>query len=187
MPSHYLNQCWNIVNFNLRNKLQWNINRNSYIFIQENAFENVVCKISAIMSQPQCVVNTKIYFCWWHWNLAWLLPPVGILMTLGCQCIHVLLVIGLVEYISNSSFAPSQWETALLCNDVSHWLVASQESALEYIPRIMHLVRMFLAATKQLYKWYFPSVCPSVRHTFLTMFPSSYHHETFRSYYQWPT
>ena len=30
-----------------------------------------------------------------------------------------------------------------------------------------------------------PSVCPSVRHTFLTMFPSSYHHEIFRSYYQW--
>ena len=27
--------------------------------------------------------------------------------------------------------------------------------------------------------------CPSVRHTFLTMFPSSYHHEIFRSYYQW--
>ena len=29
------------------------------------------------------------------------------------------------------------------------------------------------------------SVCLSVRHTFLTMFPSSYHHEIFRSYYQW--
>ena len=32
-----------------------------------------------------------------------------------------------------------------------------------------------------------PSVCPSVRpsvcHTFFTMFPSSYHHEIFRSYY----
>ena len=27
--------------------------------------------------------------------------------------------------------------------------------------------------------------CPSVHHTFLTMFPSSYHHEIFRSYYQW--
>ena len=55
------------------------------------------------------------------------------------------------------------------------------------------LLWVFLAATKQLYKWYFPSVrpsvclsvCPSVRHTFLTMFPSSYHHEIFRSYYQW--
>ena len=27
------------------------------------------------------------------------------------------------------SFAPSQWETALLCNDVSHWLGANQESS----------------------------------------------------------
>ena len=45
--------------------------------------------------------------------------------------------------------------------------------------------QIFLAATKQLYKWYFPSVCPSVCHTFLTMFPSSYHYEIFRSYYQW--
>ena len=73
---------------------------------------------------------------------------------------------------------------------------------------------LLLAVTKQLYKWYFqsvrpsvtpwktigrpssymngsvrPSVCPSVRpsvcHTFFTMFPSSYHHEIFRSYYQW--
>ena len=42
----------------------------------------------------------------------------------------------------------------------------------------------FLAATKQLYEWFSPSVCPSVSHTFLTMFPSSYHHEIFRSYYQ---
>ena len=41
-----------------------------------------------------------------------------------------------------------------------------------------------LAATKQLYKWYFPSVCPSVHHTFLTMFPSSYHHKIFRCYDQ---
>ena len=52
----------------------------------------------------------------------------------------------------------------------------------------------FLAATKQLYEWFSPSVrpsvcpsvCLSVCHTFLTMFPSSYHHEIFRSYYQWP-
>ena len=29
------------------------------------------------------------------------------------------------------------------------------------------------------------SVCLSVCHTFLTMFPSSYHHDIFRSYYQW--
>ena len=33
--------------------------------------------------------------------------------------------------------------------------------------------------------WMVQSVCMSVRHTFLTMFPSSYHHEIFWSYYQW--
>ena len=47
-PSQYPNQCWNIVNWTLGNKLQWNFNRNLYIFIQENAFENVVWKMAAI-------------------------------------------------------------------------------------------------------------------------------------------
>ena len=36
-----------------RNKLQLNFNRNSYIFIQENAFQNVVWKMAAILSRPQ--------------------------------------------------------------------------------------------------------------------------------------
>ena len=31
---------------------------------------------------------------------------------------------------ADSRFAPSQWETALLCNHISHWLGASLESAL---------------------------------------------------------
>ena len=57
-PSHYLNQCWNIVNWTLKNKFQWNLNRNSYNFIQENASENVVWKMAAILSRPQCVKNS---------------------------------------------------------------------------------------------------------------------------------
>ena len=40
--SHYLNQSWDVVNRTLRNKLQWNHNRNSYIFNQENGFANVL-------------------------------------------------------------------------------------------------------------------------------------------------
>ena len=35
---------------------------------------------------------------------------------------------------------------------------------------------LFLAATKQLYKWYFLSICWSVCHTFLTMFSPCSHH-----------
>ena len=53
-PSHYLNQCWNIVDRTLGNKLQWNFNRNSNIFIQENAFENV-CEMASNLSRPQGV------------------------------------------------------------------------------------------------------------------------------------
>ena len=37
------------------NKLQWNLNRNLYIFIKENAFENVVWKMAAMLSRPQWV------------------------------------------------------------------------------------------------------------------------------------
>ena len=47
--------CWNIVNWTLRNKLQWNFNQNSNIFIQENAFENVICEMTSILSRSQCV------------------------------------------------------------------------------------------------------------------------------------
>ena len=38
-PSHYVNQCWVIVNWPLRNKLQWNFNQNTNIFINKNASE----------------------------------------------------------------------------------------------------------------------------------------------------
>ena len=41
------------------NKLQWNFNQNTYIYIQENVFENVVWKMAGILSRPQCV-NTLI-------------------------------------------------------------------------------------------------------------------------------
>ena len=42
-----------------RNKLQWNFNRNSDIFFQENAIESVVCEMAAILARPVCV-NTKL-------------------------------------------------------------------------------------------------------------------------------
>ena len=48
----------------IRNKLQWTITRNSYIFMQENAFENVLCQMSAILSRPQCAtaLNLPLFY-----------------------------------------------------------------------------------------------------------------------------
>ena len=43
----------------LYNKTQWNLNRNLYIFIQENAFENIVWKMAAF-----CVGLNLLILCY---------------------------------------------------------------------------------------------------------------------------
>ena len=40
-------------------KYRWNLKRKSYILNTENAFENVVCQMAAILTWPQCV-NSNI-------------------------------------------------------------------------------------------------------------------------------
>ena len=52
-PSHNLNYCWRTVNWTHENIFQWNGNQNPTTFIEENAFENVVCKTSAMLSQSR--------------------------------------------------------------------------------------------------------------------------------------
>ena len=42
---------------------------------------------------------------------------------------HMLALSSSNSGLADSTFAPSQWETALLCNDVSHWRGANLESA----------------------------------------------------------
>ena len=67
VPSHYLNQCWFIVNSNLGNKLHWNSNHDTKLFIHENAFEIVVCKMAAILAilpRGRWVKNEKS-LVWW--------------------------------------------------------------------------------------------------------------------------
>ena len=44
----------------IRNKLQWNLIQNSYIFIQENAIESVVWKVAAILFRPQWVNDATL-------------------------------------------------------------------------------------------------------------------------------
>ena len=44
-----------IVNWKLGNKYEWDLNENTTIFIQENEFDNVICRMWAIMSHFQGV------------------------------------------------------------------------------------------------------------------------------------
>ena len=54
-----LNQCLFIDNWTIRNKCHWQLNRNSNMFTQENAFENIVCEIAAILSRGRWVNMRK--------------------------------------------------------------------------------------------------------------------------------
>ena len=73
-PSHYLNRCWNIVNWTFRNKIQWKLNQNSYIFIKENSFKDVICEMACILSR-MWAENRDPYYNWcmcsytWYWSL----------------------------------------------------------------------------------------------------------------------
>ena len=52
-----------IVNWTLRNKLQWNFNQNTKHFIHENAFENIVCEMAATFSRERWVKAYSMFHC----------------------------------------------------------------------------------------------------------------------------
>ena len=58
-------ECWLIhviINWALRNKLQWNFKLNTILFIQVNAFENVVYEMLAILSLPSFTNAGFLYY-----------------------------------------------------------------------------------------------------------------------------
>ena len=63
VPSHYQHQCCKIANWTFGNKLQWNLNSNIKLFIHENVFETVICKIAAILSRGSSAECTSISRC----------------------------------------------------------------------------------------------------------------------------
>ena len=64
VQSHYQNLCCVIVNWNIKNKLHQNFYQNTKIFIDENASENVVCKMAAILSRGD-ELNLPDIGCQW--------------------------------------------------------------------------------------------------------------------------
>ena len=71
VPSHYMIQCWDIVNWTLWNTLQWNLNQNLSILTHEKAFESVVWKMAATLSHPGCVTVALITHQRRHWNYSY--------------------------------------------------------------------------------------------------------------------
>ena len=92
-------QCWLIVDWTLGNKFQWNLNRNSYIFIQENAIEYIVCQIGDHFVQGRWVnllwmaFHAALYhYNPWGWETHWMayviLMVTDVLVPNRCQAIN---------------------------------------------------------------------------------------------------
>ena len=103
-PSHYLNQCWFIVDWALMNKLQWNFNRNTKFFIHKNASENIVCEMAVILFRGR-----------WVNNMAALVQVMAVCCTTSDD-------LDLPYHQGSFCVCTSQWVTTLQCNIVSHWL-----------------------------------------------------------------
>ena len=67
MPSHYLSQCWNIVNWTLRNNLQCNFTWKSYMKMH--------LKMAFVKWQPFCLSLHDDFIKWKHFPRYW--PFVG--------------------------------------------------------------------------------------------------------------
>ena len=78
--------CGNLV----RNKLQWNFNRNLSIFIRENAIENFVCEMAAIiLSRLQCVNH---FDAGWIWNIPGKLGQYSLPEWISCYVCQIVLI-----------------------------------------------------------------------------------------------
>ena len=80
-PSHYLNQCSIIVNYMLGNKLQWNVNQTTKVFIYENA-----AKTSSAKWRPSCPC---VFVCVCVWVCVWVCECVRGVCVCVCVCVCV--------------------------------------------------------------------------------------------------
>ena len=76
----------------LKNKLRWSLNRNSCIFMQGNAFENVVCEMTTILYRPQCVIHHIHYLentTYWGMNIVTHVSQTTFLNAFSCMKIVI--------------------------------------------------------------------------------------------------
>ena len=100
---------------------------NLKVFFQENAFENVICKLVAILFRPGCVNRSS----WGPFHLSLSKHSCDTISMVPASHFNGQSVVW-CSYTDDSRFAPSQWETALQSNAASHWLGANLESSLSW-------------------------------------------------------
>ena len=155
------------------NKFNWNLNQNLYIFIQENAFENIVSKIAAILSRCQSGKAHPLKTGSCHdANFVGVASydKVGIMPTLGFQCF--------MKFADGWTVIAFQWlpwwrhqmETfsALLAIYVGNSPVPGELPTKRPVTRSFDIffdLRLNKRLSKQTWGWWFETLsCPLWRH-----------------------
>ena len=91
----YPNHCWPTVNWSPRNKFQWNLKRNTKLFIHVNAFVNVVCQSCGHFVQGRWVnicIPASMYCrsysdtVWWNKRVEMWIR--NMFRAMICKCVH---------------------------------------------------------------------------------------------------
>ena len=111
------------------------------------------------------ISNFLIYLQMISWLMNWKST-----VTRTCRC-RRLTTWGVLPHaiVKLCIFLPLSWRTKRKVRRGIFYFFSCDQAAIWLVQSVRPSVRL--------------SVCLSVRHTFFTMFPSSYHHEIFRSYY----
>ena len=80
-------QMWHNVKWTLSNTLWWYLNQNIKFFVWQNVFENVVCKIVAILLKAQCINSLRLRNTYMH---QWTMPSLVQIMACHLVCVKLL-------------------------------------------------------------------------------------------------
>ena len=101
VPSPYLNQWWVIVNWTLGKKFHWNFNQNTKFYWQ-NAYENIVCEMVAILSRGDDLL--------WLSNRPWLVGVIQLTIHLSIHFGVALLALR-PSYNRDCEVTPGKWKS----------------------------------------------------------------------------
>ena len=141
-PSYYLKQCGLIIK--LINKVLWHLYQ--WIIIKDLKIPISTMRLKLVLCDNFTSIPEIIHFISFSSDNSFVLCHGGKLIFIvtifnpsDCRLLKGNKVpFPCVFCQSHGRFAPSQWEKALLYNDVSHWLGASLESALSCMKLVVH-------------------------------------------------
>ena len=136
---------------------------------------NVVCQLSAILLRPPCnVIRFGV-------NVVCQFSAISLKSSCVSKCSFFFFFFFFFTKIQVYRYFHIHLLNAIqnTCNRYSKHMVPTNSNKSK-LTTFKDLSRTkVLAATKQFYQWFSPSVTP------FSLFPSSYHHEIYRSYYLW--